>query len=95
MAISEEELRIIEDRAVSATAGPWRSFIEGRDHLGGDDFIRTGGPVGASPDMYVTLSDQNDGSPLPAKANDLDFIAAARQDIPALVAEIRRLNQPH
>jgi hypothetical protein len=28
---------------------------------------------------------------LPAGANDLDFIAAARQDVPRLVAEVRRL----
>jgi hypothetical protein len=35
--------------------------------------------------MYVSL----DGRP--AGANDLDFIASARQDVPRLIAEIRRL----
>lgn len=95
MSISDEELVAIEARANSATAGPWRSFIEGRDHWGGDNFIRTGGMDDDSPDMYVTLSYWNDGPPVPAEANDLDFIASARQDVLALVAEVRRLGQRH
>jgi hypothetical protein len=93
MAISEEELRFIEARAERATAGPWESFVEARDHQGGDDFIRTGGLDDASPDMYVTLSFWQSGPPRPAGAEDLDFIAAARQDVPRLVAEIRRLHE--
>jgi hypothetical protein len=28
---------------------------------------------------------------MPANANDLDFIAAAREDVPRLVAEVQRL----
>ena len=93
MSISEDELRIIESRAAAATAGPWRSSVEGRDHLSGDDFIRTGGLDDASPDMYVSLAYPEERRPRPAAANDLDFIASARQDVPALVAEIRRLQQ--
>jgi hypothetical protein len=37
--------------------------------------------------MYVSLETS------PAPPTDLDFIAAARQDVPRLVAEIRRLTR--
>ena len=87
--MKDEEVRSIEVRCDAATSGPWESFVEGRDHLAGDDFIRTGGLDHDSPDMYVTL--YSGAVPRPASAADLDFIAHARQDIPRLIAEIRRL----
>ena len=66
----------IERRAMRATPGPWTSFIEGRDHTSGSSFIRTGGED-------IELSG--------ATIDDQDFIAHARHDIPALIAEVRRL----
>ena len=74
--ISEEELSRIETLSSAATAGPWQSFIEGRDHESGSSFVRT--PVGD-----IELSG--------ASRSDQDFIAAARSAVPSLVAEIRRL----
>lgn len=74
--LSEEMLARVEGRAAAATAGPWKSFIEGRDHESGSDFIRTAGDD-------IELSG--------ATKADQDFIAAARQDVPRLVNEIRRL----
>lgn len=89
--LTDAELAEIARRADDATAGPWQSWVEGRDGTSGDDFIRTGGTDRESPDMYVTLSYWKEPpSSVPAGANDLDFIAAARQDVPRLVAEIRR-----
>ncbi len=85
--LSEDELDAIDRRAASASKGPWRSFIEGRDHMSGDDFIRLGDEHDAELDMYVSL----DG--VPAAAADLDFIAHARQDVPRLLAEVRRLRR--
>ena len=79
----------IERRAEAATPRPWQAFVAGRDHLGGDDFIRTGGLDAAYPDMYVTLG--IDSGTEPAGAADLDFIAHARQDIPALAGMLRDL----
>jgi hypothetical protein len=79
--MTEEQLREIEARCNATTAGPWESFIEGRDHLSGDDFIRTGGLDDSSPDIYL----------LQATQADQDFIAHSRQDVPALIAEVRRL----
>ena len=78
-ALSEERLAQIEQRCNQSTPGPWESYVEGRDHHGGSDFIMTAGE-----DIYLT------GATVP----DRDFIANARQDIPNLVNEIRRLRKP-
>ncbi|HEX3747059.1 MAG TPA: hypothetical protein VHW09_24150 [Bryobacteraceae bacterium] len=74
--ITDEELNLIDARCLATTPGPWKSWVEGRDHESGDHFIGTAGE-----DIYltgVTLADQ-------------DFIAAARQDVPVLIAAIREL----
>jgi hypothetical protein len=75
--ITLEDLRQIMARCNAATAGPWESWIEGRDHTSGSDFIRTAGDdielIGAATDA------------------DQDFIASSRQDVPRLIHEILRL----
>jgi len=78
MELTEEYLESVEKRAQTATAGPWISFIEGRDHTSGSSFIRT-----SSDDIELAG----------ASAVDQDFIAHARQEIPLLVAEVRRLRK--
>jgi hypothetical protein len=70
-----------------ATQGPWRASWEGRDHWSGDSFIGTGRADARGVDIYVSTDEG------PAGQADLDFIAAARQDVPALVAEVRRLRK--
>jgi hypothetical protein len=35
--ITEEEIAAIEARVLAATAGPWTSYVEGRDHFGRSD----------------------------------------------------------
>ena len=77
-ALSADQLLEIETRCSKATGGPWRSFIEGRDHTSGSSFIQTSDPD-------IEASGMTDA--------DQDFVAHARQDIPALIAEIRRLRQ--
>ena len=79
--LTDAELDEIMARSNAATSAPWRSFIEGRDHLGGNDFIMTGGADDRSPDIEL----------IGATPADQDFIAHARQDIPRLVTEIQRL----
>ena len=74
--MTEAELDRIEQLCNAATPGPWKSFIEGRDHESGSSFIRTMGPD-------IELSGASD--------SDQDFIASARQDVIDLVAEVRRL----
>lgn len=74
--VSEARLIEIEARCNRATRGPWISFIERRDHISGSSFIRTDGE-----DIYLSG----------ATDDDQDFIASARQDVPLLIEEIRRL----
>ena len=75
-ALSQEDLEEISSRCQGATAGPWTSYVEGRDHESGSSFIMTSGEdielAGA------TIADQ-------------DFIAHARQDVPRLLEEVQRL----
>ena len=75
-ALTNAELDQIEARLRAAAPGPWKSFVEGRDHTSGSSFIATPGS-----DIELTG----------ATAADQDFIAHARQDVPRLLYEIRRL----
>jgi hypothetical protein len=88
--LPEAELVKIEQRAENASPGPWQAFIEGRDHLSGDTIIRIGGLDMSMPDMYIHYSSSGP-TEVPVPDADLDFIANARQDIPRLVVEVRRL----
>ncbi|MEZ4306422.1 MAG: DUF6756 family protein [Polyangiaceae bacterium] len=74
--LDEADLIEIQKRCDSATGGPWTAFVEGRDHVAGSSFIRTAGED-------IEMSG--------ASEEDYDFIAAARQDIPGLIAEVRAL----
>ncbi|EMN92493.1 hypothetical protein [Leptospira weilii] len=74
--LSLNELEEIKKRWGASTPGPWKSFIEGRDHTSGSDFIRTS---------------KNDIELSGASVADQDFIANAKQDIPRLIAEIEFL----
>jgi hypothetical protein len=81
--LSEGELSDMEARVAATSPGPWRSFVEGRDHLSGSSFIMTGAGDQRGNDIELTG----------ATVADQDFIAAARQDVPRLIAEIRILRQ--
>jgi len=73
--MSERELRAIESRAKSASPGPWV--------VRGNAIIQPQG-MGRHVDREILL-DKN------LEPRDLEFIAHARQDVPALAAEVRRL----
>lgn len=77
--IHENELSLIENRSKSGTPGPWKSYIEGRDHTSGSNFIMTG--------------TDNDFEISGARIEDYDFIANSKQDIPKLLEEIKRLKK--
>ncbi|RQT01756.1 hypothetical protein [Burkholderia contaminans] len=79
--MNAETLNEIEARCKAATPGPWVSYVEGRDHESGSNFIMTG-PEGARGED-IELSG--------ASIADQDFIAHARQDVPMLISEIKRL----
>jgi hypothetical protein len=81
--MTDEELGEITARCEAATPGPWRSYLEGRDHASGSDFIMTG--EGTSRGEDIELSG--------ATRADQEFVAHARQDIPRLLAEVARLRE--
>ena len=76
--MTDFEIQQIKKRCDLAKKGPWKSFIEGRDHTSGCSFIRTQGED-------IELSGATEA--------DQDFIACARQDIPLLIDEIYRLKK--
>ena len=78
MSASPDYLDAIRARLNATTAGPWKSFVEGRGHTSGSNFIRTAGDD-------IELSG--------ATVADQDFIASARQDIEILLNEIERLQK--
>lgn len=71
-AMTEEQLKAIEERAKAATPGPWtpKRLRQNDWHLRGPDGI-----------VFAEVEDDADAA----------FIAHAREDIPALVEEVRRL----
>jgi hypothetical protein len=79
--LKENELLEIEKRCGSGTLGPWKAFIEGRDHTSGGNFLLTGYENNRGEDLEING----------ALIEDYDFIANAKQDVPKLIGEIRRL----
>lgn len=79
--LTEVELRDIALRCNAARPEPWTSFIEGRDHQAGSSFIMVGESDSGFDDIELIGSTNE----------DQDFIAHARQDVPKIIAEIRRL----
>ncbi len=102
--MTDEQLREIEERANAATPGPWHAgYWSGQCHMKhkhdpricqydytlqtrkGDSFI---GVVNDERETVVGVSYDD----LVVSEADNQFIAHAREDIPALIAEIRRLS---
>lgn len=79
--MTDEELNAIGQRCSCARPGPWISFVEGRDHHSGSSFIMVGEGKQRTDDIEC----------VGATVADQDFIAHAREDIPRLIEEIRKL----
>ena len=88
--MTEQELNEIEKRCLSGTKGPWIPMIEGIIHTSGEDFIMTG--VHQTNDCKNELRG-NDLYIIDGTKEDLIFMANAKQDIPKLLAEIRKLKE--
>lgn len=80
--LSAEDITTISMRVASASPGPWTAFIESDGGLGGCDVIRVS-DSDSEADMYLWL-----GQDL-APSDVFRFVAAARQDVPALLAAAR------
>ena len=82
--VSQEELDRLEAAARRASAGPWTPVLADEQPEGASSFIQVGGER-EGPDMYVWLGEEF------APTADVELIANARQDVPKLVLELRRL----
>lgn len=76
-----QRINEIKDRLSKARKGPWKSYVEGRDHQSGSSFIMVGEGDLRGDDIYLT----------DATEADQDFIANARQDIPFLLELIESI----
>jgi hypothetical protein len=74
--MTDKELDEIRERCDRSSPGPWKAWVEGRDHTSGSSIVQT-----AADDIEMSG----------ATEADYDFIANARQDIPRLLEEVRRL----
>ena len=82
--MNEQELREIEARAEAATPGPWDIGHEAPPLYAGNSCITA--KIG---ERMAIIFEANHNFELD---NSAAFIAHARQDVPALVEEVRRLN---
>ena len=76
--LTDDDLKRIQELCDAATKGPWKAYVEGRDHESGSSFIQTSGS-----DIELTG----------ATEADYDFIASAREDVPRLLAEVKKLQK--
>lgn len=81
--MDEAKLKEIEDRAAKATEGPWVYFGEPQDNVFWGQ-IRSVAEDGS----FAHITDTPE---LDERDNDMEFIAHAREDIPALCKAIREL----
>ncbi len=84
--ISPQELDEIEAVTARASTRPWIAFLEDRQPIGGSSVIWVGGEE-AGADMYLWYG--NDMAP----SSYFDFVAHARDDVPDLVAALRRAQE--
>jgi len=83
---SEQRLNEIEERCRKATSGGW---IVARES---DVWGTIGGPVCyMDEDNAIVVGQPGDWGPTNDPVDDAEFIAHARQDVPDLLAEVRRL----
>ena len=92
--MTEQELQAIEERASKATPGAW--IVEAGEYSGRDWMIGSVAMfLGAScwdDKCYTVTTNQVHASELEGDAKtDAEFIAYAREDVPALIAEVKRL----
>lgn len=79
----------IRERAAAATPGPWEVTADGGT-------IRADYPSGTPGDCAVIVEDSRDfHDPDGPRTEDMEFLAAARQDVPALLAVIDHLTEKH
>jgi hypothetical protein len=85
--MTDEQIAEIEARASAATEGPWIPKHAKTAYLADGTSEHEARSI-ATGETVAHVLDSRDGT---QRGRDLKFIAAARSDIPALVAEVRRM----
>jgi hypothetical protein len=81
--LPDEELDRMERLVAAATAGPWVSYVAGREPESASSCLELG--------VCNELGSFRTIELIGATAADQDFIASARQDLPRLLQEVRAL----
>ena len=82
--MADIDIEAIETRVNAATPGPWQRYVKHENLM-----VATPGKKGV---VIVDLASDRDESVDDTECErNAEFIAAARTDVPALVAEVRRL----
>ena len=92
--MNEQELQAIEERANKASNAPW--LIEAGDYSGHNWLVGTitvslGESYRDDKAYFVTTRNVHASELEGDASTDAEFIAHARSDVPALIAEVRRL----
>ena len=87
--LTEEQLKAIEERAAKATPGPWFLDVDGWPYRGG----KYDGIVPYWDDQREPPGEGNPYSPSSISFDTLEFVAHAREDVPALLEEVKRLQE--
>lgn len=91
--MSDDELQAIRDREWKATEGPWAPWLDqdGATHMNG--LLMVGNADGVIPDGESWV--EGDVNPVAHcyTPEDREFIAHARVDVPALLAEVERIRE--
>ena len=80
--LSNQELSELETLTEAAAPAPWVAFIVGPG-MASPSFVRLDGVGDFPPDMYIMYDREI------APSADIEFIAAARNYMPRLLAELR------
>ena len=94
----DADLDEIEQRAARAftvAPQPWNPWLETRHGTGGCSFLQCGGDSAQDTEMYfeVRLGAEQLVSPDARLDAIIDFIGNAAEDVPRLIAEIKRLRR--
>lgn len=97
--LSDERLAEIRAREQAATPGPWKDYVEHgfngwKSYATGSYKLESTSPE-VAPYQVALVEGYSRGEPTTRRQRKLDaaFIAAARQDVPDLLAEVERLRK--
>ena len=89
--MNEQELQAVKERAEKATVGPWKVYQDEFSTMIGSEVIHPQLNEGLPVVTEAHYDDETIG--IYINDNDSKFIVHAREDVPALIAEVERLKK--